>query len=238
MGRAERPVLKQDCFALPEIVKCNPDGHQTDPIAVQFSSSMFDQRLLAMADYDGYISMVNTSEVLPDCINVIDEPEQNVKAQWVAHHNAINDLRFIKVRLGRVPFHHLTRNLLALFVVRSHPENQASFALQSLCDSVPTWVVQVQGDRQLLTAATDFNVRQWDTMTAVCVATMAGHSASVKCLSVHPVCSDVVASGVFCWHGNTTNGVVYMHCKQKGADYLPAYRWERRQHHAMGSASA
>ena len=96
-GRAERPVLKRGRFALPEIIKCNPDGHQTDPIAVRFCSHMFDQRLLAMADYDGYISMVNTSEVLPDCINVIDEPEQDVKAQWVAHRNAINDLYFIKV---------------------------------------------------------------------------------------------------------------------------------------------
>lgn len=89
--------MKEDCFAQPEIVKCNPDAHQTDPIAVTFSETLFDQRLLAMADYDGYVSMLNTSEVLPDCINVIDEPEQNVKAQWVAHHNAINDLRFIKV---------------------------------------------------------------------------------------------------------------------------------------------
>jgi hypothetical protein len=95
---AEKPVLVHDSFVpQPEMVKCNPDGHQTDPIAVAYSTSLFDQRLLAMADYDGYVSMVNTAEVLPDCINVIDEPEQNVKAQWVAHNNAINDLCFIKV---------------------------------------------------------------------------------------------------------------------------------------------
>jgi hypothetical protein len=80
----------------PHVIKCDPDGRPTDPIAVQFSHNLFNKRLLAVADYDGYVSMVHTGEELPDDLNVRDE--HNIKAQWIAHHNAINALHWIKVR--------------------------------------------------------------------------------------------------------------------------------------------
>jgi WD40 repeat protein len=47
----------------------------------------------------------------------------------------------------------------------------------------------------MLTAATDFQIRQWDTMQATCISCLCGHSASVKCLTAHPTCSDIFASG-------------------------------------------
>lgn len=47
----------------------------------------------------------------------------------------------------------------------------------------------------MITGSADFTIRQWDTLQAENIACLHGTTSAVKCIAVHPVCSDVLASG-------------------------------------------
>lgn len=49
---------------------------------------------------------------------------------------------------------------------------------------------------QMITASADFTIRQWDTLQAENIACLQGTTSAVKCVAVHPVCSDILASGM------------------------------------------
>lgn len=55
-----------------------------------------DQQLLALADEDGVVYVVNTGEELPQTMFYGDS-EPRPRGIWEAHHNAIFDLAWIQV---------------------------------------------------------------------------------------------------------------------------------------------
>lgn len=53
-------------------------------------------RLLALADEEGYLTIIDTSQALPR--STADEAGPRPSAQWLAHRNAIFDLAWFRVR--------------------------------------------------------------------------------------------------------------------------------------------
>lgn len=57
------------------------------------------RRFLAVADEEGYVSVVDTSAALPSDLHLLAEDTVRPRAQWEAHKNAIFDLAWAKARL-------------------------------------------------------------------------------------------------------------------------------------------
>lgn len=53
------------------------------------------RKYLAVADEEGYVSILDTSAALPRGLH----DEKGTPAQWLAHHNAIFDLAWCKVSI-------------------------------------------------------------------------------------------------------------------------------------------
>ncbi|PWA57632.1 transducin/WD40 repeat-like superfamily protein [Artemisia annua] len=53
----------------------------------------------------------------------------------------------------------------------------------------------IKDDTNVLTACGDHSIRVWDTQEKKCIATLTGHTGSVKSISVHPSNNDVIVSG-------------------------------------------
>jgi WD40 repeat protein len=64
------------------------------------------------------------------------------------------------------------------------------------CQLYAAIIAVMQGDGQMLTASGDMTIRQWDNLSSTHISSMCGHGATVKCIACHPVCDDVLASGV------------------------------------------
>ena len=60
---------------------------------------LHDRKYLAVADEEGYVSVLDTSAPLPRGLH----DEGSTPAQWLAHHNAIFDLAWCKVGAKLIP---------------------------------------------------------------------------------------------------------------------------------------
>ena len=56
-----------------------------------------DRQLLALSDEDGWLSCVDTSSALPSRLDD-SRTDARPRCQWYAHHNAIFDIAWCKVR--------------------------------------------------------------------------------------------------------------------------------------------
>ena len=160
---------------------------------MQYSSVLKQGQLLAIADEDGYVSIVDTQDGLPSQLQVSEGEDSKVKAQWLAHRNSIYQVAWTKARLLRCE--------VAIHAPAHHGHTSRSARLQpampwNLSSSPCSRDARgLQGDANVLTASADFTIKQWDTLSAANTSCLVGHSGSVKSMSVHPTCQDVVASG-------------------------------------------
>ena len=70
----------------------------TPPQNASLAPQVYNNRtLLAMADEEGYISVLDTSRRLP-CSTSFEPGQPGPSAQWLAHRNAIFDIAWCKVR--------------------------------------------------------------------------------------------------------------------------------------------
>ena len=129
-------VLTQHMFtAAPTVITTDPEGRAAIPLDMKYSSVIKQGQLLAIADEDGYVSIVDTSEELPGSLRVADSEPSQVKAQWMAHNNSVFQLEWSKVRSTRCG---------------------SPATCVHCCSAGQTGAAVLQGDRQLLTAAADF----------------------------------------------------------------------------------
>ncbi|KAK9820123.1 hypothetical protein WJX72_006352 [[Myrmecia] bisecta] len=73
----------------------NPSGVGAPPFAAKFSKTLLDCKLLAIADEEGNISIVDAGSPLPPSLFEENE-ELRPEAQWLAHRNAVFDLTWAK----------------------------------------------------------------------------------------------------------------------------------------------
>ncbi|KAL0019055.1 hypothetical protein WJX79_000368 [Trebouxia sp. C0005] len=73
-------------------VLVHPHGVGTPPFAIEYSQILNNRKYLAVADEEGYVSILDTSAALPRGLH----DENGTPAQWLAHHNAIFDLAWCK----------------------------------------------------------------------------------------------------------------------------------------------
>lgn len=128
------------------VILCNASSVRPAPaFGLQYARNYYN--LLAVADEEGYISVINTSKELPQSLD--DEPGSSLRpvAHWLAHRNAIFDA---------------------------------------------TWCNQ---DTWMYTASGDMTLSLWDTGYATKLASLCGHTGSVKCIAVSPTCPEVIVSG-------------------------------------------
>jgi hypothetical protein len=189
---------------------------------MKYNEVLKEGQLLAIADEDGYVSIVDTSDELPESLHVSDSAPSQVKAQWLAHNNSVFQVEWIKVHPR---LHEWSVCVVLMYALRcagqatcmdESPSTSCSqvqcldigtsrylgertlrscFEAETCSDPELEAVACLQGDSQMLTAAADFTIRQWDTLSATNVSCLCGHGGSVKCLSTHPTCPDVFASG-------------------------------------------
>lgn len=127
-------------------ILCNASTLRSAPVFGLEYSKVTYSKLLAVADEDGYVSIINTLKELPTSLDDDSSPRRP-SAQWTAHNNAVFDLAWSN------------------------------------------------NDRWMLTASGDMTIKLWDTGYASKLATFAGHTGSVKAISVSPHGPEVFASG-------------------------------------------
>lgn len=95
--------MQQSCAAHhffrkdPVEIVTDPNGHEAIPLGMQYSSVLKQGQLLAIADEDGYVSIVDTHDGLPTRLQVSEGEDSKVKAQWLAHRNSIYQIAWTKV---------------------------------------------------------------------------------------------------------------------------------------------
>lgn len=188
--------------AVPEIAATLPPArHTTRPWAL--GQVYNHSKLLAVADEEGYVSVVDTAAPLPT--EMADDWGPNKpRAQWLAHRNAVFDVAWCNVSgagLGWVPG--VARGWrsggwarrLAPAVASCPPASLARGPLHAprthhTCRRCP-----LQDDANMLTASGDQTVALWDTGHADQLASFRGHSGSVKAVCPLPAAPAIFASG-------------------------------------------
>ncbi|KAK4282348.1 hypothetical protein QN277_013735 [Acacia crassicarpa] len=74
-------------------------GHNsgnTPPLAVSFCKTAKNSHILALADEDGYVNLFNTRHKFSSSSSYQENADKAKICDWVAHHNAVFDVRWIK----------------------------------------------------------------------------------------------------------------------------------------------
>ncbi|KAK9846359.1 hypothetical protein WJX81_002384 [Elliptochloris bilobata] len=70
--------------------------HGSPPFCAHYNLEHYGRRFLAIADEEGYVSVVDTSAPLPSDLHLVADDSVRPRAQWEAHKNAIFDLAWAK----------------------------------------------------------------------------------------------------------------------------------------------
>lgn len=79
-------------------VVVNPADNLAPPFAMAYCTQINHQRLLAVTDEEGCISILDTAARLPQRLFPNDIEDVGPRAQWHGHQNAIFDLAWLNVR--------------------------------------------------------------------------------------------------------------------------------------------
>ncbi|KAI9075566.1 hypothetical protein K1719_042472 [Acacia pycnantha] len=78
------------------------NGGDTPPLAVSFCKTAKNSHILALADEDGYVNLFNTRYKFSSSSSFQENAEKAKICDWVAHHNAVFDVCWIKMKLWDV----------------------------------------------------------------------------------------------------------------------------------------
>jgi hypothetical protein len=101
----------RDFGTQPDEVLCNAQGNQSIPLALRYNHCLKGGQLLAVADEEGVVSILDTSTHPPEQLWMTDVPGNSSAerpeplGQWIAHNNAIFQLEWIKVSSAAVKHH-------------------------------------------------------------------------------------------------------------------------------------
>lgn len=169
-------------------------------------------KFLALADEEGFVSIVDTAAPLPR--STADDDEPKPRAQWLAHHNAVFDIAWAKVRYRGCGSAHWAGGrraggrcgseecVLLPVLIPAGPaiKRMGRWPLRPECICSLT---MPQDDTRMLAASGDQTISLWDTGRADLLGAFRSHTGSVKSVCPQPGCNDVFASG-----GRTAQGVV------------------------------
>uniref|UniRef100_A0A2N9FUV7 Uncharacterized protein n=1 Tax=Fagus sylvatica TaxID=28930 RepID=A0A2N9FUV7_FAGSY len=71
-------------------------GEETPPLAISFCKTSKNSHILAVSDEDGYLSLFDTRRKLSSSVSHQENADKARVCEWVAHHNAVFDLCWIK----------------------------------------------------------------------------------------------------------------------------------------------
>ncbi|KAL0014382.1 hypothetical protein SO802_001451 [Lithocarpus litseifolius] len=71
-------------------------GEETPPLAISFCKTSKNSHILAVSDEDGYVSLFDTHRKLSSSSSHQENADKARVCDWVAHHNAVFDLCWIK----------------------------------------------------------------------------------------------------------------------------------------------
>ncbi|KAI4348192.1 hypothetical protein L6164_008946 [Bauhinia variegata] len=72
------------------------NGSETPPLALSFCKSAKNSHIVALSDEDGYVSLFDTRRKFPSSTSYQENAEKSKICDWVAHHNAVFDVCWMK----------------------------------------------------------------------------------------------------------------------------------------------
>ncbi|KAG2714619.1 hypothetical protein I3760_03G036200 [Carya illinoinensis] len=94
----KRPYISDAASDIIEIgaVTVEHCGDETLPLAISFCKNIKNSYILAVSDEDGYVSLFDTRRKFSCSASHQENAEKAKVCDWVAHHNAVFDVRWIK----------------------------------------------------------------------------------------------------------------------------------------------
>ncbi|XP_041003770.1 denticleless protein homolog [Juglans microcarpa x Juglans regia] len=94
----KRPYISDAASDIIEIgaVTVEHCGDETPPLAISFCKNIKNSHILAVSDEDGYVSLFDTRRKFSCSASHQENAEKAKVCDWVAHHNAVFDVRWIK----------------------------------------------------------------------------------------------------------------------------------------------
>ncbi|EPS65344.1 hypothetical protein M569_09434, partial [Genlisea aurea] len=119
-------------------------GEPSPPMSLSFCQTSKSAHILALADEGGYVTLINSRQKFMDFSSHEENAEKAKVSEWVAHENAIFDLRWIKgdlnlltasgdqsIKVWDANEKKCTRTLLghtgSIKTISCHPTNQGEF---------------------------------------------------------------------------------------------------------------